>query len=42
MSSQKHYPEEHEQILRELEAQFGSLFDRSPFEPARVVTVAGA
>jgi PAS domain S-box-containing protein len=30
MSSQKHDAEEHEQILRELEEQFGPLFDRSP------------
>ena len=42
MSSQKHHPEEQEQTLRELEPQFGPLFDRSPVEPARVVTVAGA
>jgi hypothetical protein len=34
--------QEHEQILRELEEQFGPLFDRSPVEPARVVTTAGA
>ena len=30
MSSQKHDAEEHEQILREMEEQFGPLFDRSP------------
>jgi PAS domain S-box-containing protein len=30
MSSQKHTAEEHEQILREMEEQFGPLFEQSP------------
>lgn len=30
MSSQKHHAEEHDQILREMEEQFGPLFDHSP------------
>jgi len=30
MSSQKHDAEEHEQILREMEEQFGPLFEQSP------------
>ena len=30
MSSQKHHDEEHEQILREMEEQFGPLFESSP------------
>src|SRR5687767_2730658 len=30
MSSQKNDAEEHEQILRELEEQFGPLFEQSP------------
>ena len=30
MSSQKHNAEEHEQILREMEEQFGPLFEQSP------------
>ena len=30
MSSQRHTHEEHEQILRELEEQFGPLFEQSP------------
>jgi hypothetical protein len=30
MSSQKHQDQEHEQILREMEEQFGPLFDSSP------------
>jgi hypothetical protein len=30
MSSQKHQDEEHEQTLREMEEQFGPLFEQSP------------